>query len=154
MKETKRSYVFLRISVRSICLWQFSCFLQCLAVAQNFSQMWFWKISQGFFLSRFQVIGTFKLSTVLKQKPETTVTKDNELKNLLLVSVDCVRHKKFPCGLGGHNIEDPTLLLWFAAVTLLLGFVTVPRSARACSVQHAAGAAGAGAVSCLAVQSG
>ena len=65
----------------------------------------------GFFLSRFQVIGTFKLSTVLKQKPETTVTKDNELKNLLLVSVDCVRHKKFPCGLGGHNIEDPTLLL-------------------------------------------
>jgi len=65
----------------------------------------------GVFLSRFQVIGTFKLSTVLKQKPETTVTKDNELKNLLLVSVDCVRHKKFPCGLGGHNIEDPTLLL-------------------------------------------
>ena len=57
------------------------------------------------------MIGTFKLSTVLKQKPETTVTKDNVLKNLLLVSVDCVRHKKFPCGLGGHNIEDPTLLL-------------------------------------------
>ena len=76
-----------------------------------FSIVFLKNFSGVLFLSRFQVIGTFKLSTVLKHKPETTVTKDNVLKNLLLVSVDCVRHKKFPCGLGGHNIEDPTLLL-------------------------------------------
>ena len=149
MLQKKSSYVFFRISVRSICIWQFSCFLQCLAVAQKFSQMWFWKISQGFFFEQVSGDWNFQIKHSSNKKPETTVTKDNVLKNLLLVSVDCVRHKKFPCGLGGHNIEDPTLLLWFAAVTLLLGFVTVPRSARACSVQHAAGA-----VSCLAMQTG
>ena len=72
-------------------------------VFKNFSGFFFEQVSGDW---NFQI----KHSSI-KQKPETTVTKDNELKNLLLVSVDCVRHKKFPCGLGGHNIEDPTLLL-------------------------------------------
>ena len=72
-------------------------------VLKNFSGFFFKQVSGDW---NFQI----KHSSI-KQKPETTVNKDNVLKNLLLVSVDCVRHKKFPCGLGGHNIEDPTLLL-------------------------------------------
>ena len=63
----------------------------------------------GFFFE--QVSGDWNFQIKHSSKTKTTVTKDNVLKNLLLVSVDCVRHKKFPCGLGGHNIEDPTLLL-------------------------------------------